>query len=373
MKKLKLFSRLALFLNLILVCCLLLSYAAPYISPAQFWPIAFFGLALPYLLIINSVFLVYWALKGSKYFFLTLMLFALGYKSIPTLIQFDFNAFSKVSFNKEEGLKVLSFNVRIFDLYMWSKDRGTRNKILEFLEEEDPDILCLQEFYYQKVPDSVYEFKTLDTLEELLSAKYYHVENTIQLNNDHFGIITFSKHPIVDKGIVSIGAESDNICIYTDILLNEDTLRVYNGHLSSIKLDKHDYKAIRGLNKIEYSESFGKEKMILRKLKQSFQQRAIQADSVGLHIKNSPHPVIFCGDFNDTPSSYAYRQIRGELEDAFMDSGSGLGQTYIGDFPSFRIDYIFYDSQFSSLNYTTHPEELSDHHPISATLNFKKE
>lgn len=370
MKKLKILHSLIAFLNLLAIIALLLGYLAAFISPAFFWPIAFFGLALPYLLIINLAFLIYWVIRGHRFFFFILIVFALGYKSIPTLIQFNFDSIDNT---EKKSLKVLSFNVRLFDLYMWSAEKKIKNKIFEFLEREDPDILCLQEFFYKEKYDPNYPFETLDSLVEILTAKNYHVEHTISLREiEHFGIITFSKYPIIHRGLVPFKEKSDNICIYTDILLNKDTIRVYNGHLASIKLDKYDYKAVRGINKNEYSEDFGKEKMIFNKLKQSFQLRAIQADSIHHSIEKSPYPVIFCGDFNDTPSSYAYRTIRGSLTDAFMNSGNGLGQTYIGDFPSFRIDNIFLDEQFDSDYYRTHSEKLSDHHPISTKIYLTK-
>ena len=268
----------------------------------------------------------------------------------------------------------MSFNVRVFDLYLWSKEKETRNKIFDFLKREDPDVLCLQEFYHRDQQNPSYEFKTLDTLVKFLSAKNYHFFKTTTLReNDHWGIITFSKYPILKKSWIDFPESTDNGCIYTDLLFGGDTIRIYNGHLASIKLDKHDYKAIKKINKNKYSSNFGKERLIFNKLKHSFIRRAPQVDAVGKSIASSPYPTIFCGDLNDTPSSYAYNKVKGKLNDAFIQSGSGLGQTYIGDFPSFRIDYIFYDQHFLSADYTTHPEKLSDHHPVSAKLYFKKE
>lgn len=371
MKRIISFSRFLYWLQILLLGSLVLGYLAPFISPKLFWPLAFFGLALPYLLILNLLFVFYWALKGNKMFFISLVFIALGYRSITALVQFNFQKQTPAS---EDAFKVLSFNVRVFDLYQWSKEKETRNKILDFLKKEDPDILCMQEFFHRDQQQANFKFKTLDTLVELLTAKNYHFHKTISLrNNDHWGIITLSKFPIINKGVVEFDSKSDNICIYTDLLYGEDTLRIYNGHLASIKLDKHDYKAIQGLNKNEYSSNFGKEKLIFQKLKQSFRRRAIQSESIRQSISTSPFPVIFCGDLNDTPSSFAYRQIKGNLNDAFTEFGEGLGRTYIGDFPSFRIDYIFYSRQFIGQEYNTHPEKLSDHHPISAKFTFKKE
>jgi endonuclease/exonuclease/phosphatase family metal-dependent hydrolase len=77
------------------------------------------------------------------------------------------------------------------------------------------------------------------------------------------------------------------------------------------------------------------------------------------------------GDFNDSPSSYAYRTVKGKMKDAFAESGSGLGRTYVGTMPSFRIDYMLYDPSFSAYNYYAKAFEFSDHKMISCTIRLK--
>jgi endonuclease/exonuclease/phosphatase family metal-dependent hydrolase len=368
MKRWKFLNKPLFYINAVLAVATLSAYVSPYVSPLTFWPVAFTGLALPFLLLANCIFLIYWVVKGNSKLFLPLIVIILGYKSIPNFIQVRFQNES----DKENTIKVLSFNVRVFDLYMWTEEKLTRNKILDFLDREDPDILCIQEFYYQEEGSRDYEFKTLDTLTKLLSAKNYHVYYTSTLRGkDHWGIVTFSKFPIVKKGLVPFAIKDDNVCIYTDLRVNDDTLRVYNSHLASIKLDKHDYKAMQKINQNEYSSGFGKEKLLLKKLKYGFQRRASQADSIKKSIAQSPYPTIVCGDFNDTPASYAYQSIRGDLNDAFVAKGSGLGRTYIGEFPSFRIDYILYNDSLTAESYVTHKEKLSDHHPISALFTLR--
>ncbi len=369
MKTFRIFYKLLLWFNILSGLALLFGYAAPYIDPKTTVFPAFLGLALPYLLLLQFGFLFFWIVRGKKLFLLSLILIILGYKSIPNIIQFNV----KLDPETEESFKVLSFNVRVFDLYMWTQDKLTRNQIFDFLDQEEPDILCLQEFYQADTVDAKYEFKTLDTLTKFLKAKNYHVEYTSHRKKiHHWGIITFSKFPIIKKGRVNFSVNDDNICIYTDLNVKGDTVRVFNAHLASIKLDKRDYKTIQGINQNEYSDNFSKELLMVEKIKYGFERRASQADSISKAVGNSPYPIILCGDFNDTPNSFAYATIKSNLKDAFQESGFGLGRTYIGDFPSFRIDYIFHSDTFLNHQFTTHDQKLSDHRPISSVLSIKK-
>jgi len=96
--------------------------------------------------------------------------------------------------------------------------------------------------------------------------------------------------------------------------------------------------------------------------------RARQARIIRKHIDESPYHVIVCGDLNDTAASYSYRLLKKGMKDAFVSSGRGVGRTYVGILPSFRIDYIFYSQGFDSFNFQTHDFRQSDHLPVSCSL-----
>jgi endonuclease/exonuclease/phosphatase family metal-dependent hydrolase len=100
------------------------------------------------------------------------------------------------------------------------------------------------------------------------------------------------------------------------------------------------------------------------RLKDAFIRRAKQANILSKKITATPYPTIVCGDFNDTPVSYTYHKIKGNLNDAFMEAGSGIGNTYVGNFPSYRIDYFLYSNDFKVKNYKVPHIKLSDHYPI---------
>jgi endonuclease/exonuclease/phosphatase family metal-dependent hydrolase len=155
------------------------------------------------------------------------------------------------------------------------------------------------------------------------------------------------------------------------VVIGGDTVRIFNVHLQSYKIDPDRYSVIenpgipRKKDLREYRELAGKYKKAMIK-------RAAQARLIRTKIKASPHPVIVCGDFNDTPASYAYRQTRGKLRDAFVCSGKGIGNTYVGKLPSFRIDYILHSREMKSTNFKIHRVPYSDHLPVTCEITLQK-
>jgi endonuclease/exonuclease/phosphatase family metal-dependent hydrolase len=156
-------------------------------------------------------------------------------------------------------------------------------------------------------------------------------------------------------------------------LIDQDTFRVYNCHLQSVNLDSEQYQILDSLKFRYDDEQIAEIRDISGRLRDAFIKRAAQADIIKADISTCPHPVIVCGDFNDTPVSYTYRTIRDGLLDAFSESGWGLGRTYNGEFPSFRIDYILHSESIEALYFSREKIMLSDHFPIIGYLKLKNE
>jgi endonuclease/exonuclease/phosphatase family metal-dependent hydrolase len=341
---------------------LLISYFAPYISPEVFWFIPFFGIAYPVIVLVNLLFVVYWIILWNKRVFYSLLVILFGWSNIHHYVQYSSD---KKPYNPFRTLKVMSYNVKVFDLYNWSHNVETRAKMFNLIKTESPDIMCFQEFFSR---DSS-KFDNIDSILHFPKGKYVHVEYTTNARmHQHFGIATFSIYPIINSGKIDFGYHSNNVCIYTDIKKDADTFRIYNMHLQSIAFSPNDYKYMEELEKNVENEDVTQSKNILRRLKLAFIKRAKQADLISASIAASPYPVIVCGDFNDTPGSYTYHIISKSLKDAFVESGNGLGRSYIGTFPSFRIDYILHSKNMKAFNFQTIREELSDHFPVTCYL-----
>lgn len=355
-------NSIAIFCNHLAAISLLLSYMAPFVSPERFWVIAFFGLAYPILVMINILFVVYWAVQLKKRTFYSLLVILAGWMQLHSFFQINLGDSTD---GTKKLIKVMSYNVKVFDLYNWSHNKETRDKIFSLINDEGSDIMCLQEFFSR---DSS-EYDNLDSLLSFQKAKYVHVAYTTTVKRiHHWGIATFSRYPIVSKGKVDFGYTSNNICIYTDVKIGKDTVRIYNMHLQSIAFGADDYQYMDDLEKNKQTEDIVHSKSIGKRLKKAFIKRAKQADLIHESISKSPFPVIVCGDFNDTPASYTYSTISEELKDAFIEAGNGFGKSYTGKFPSFRIDYILHSPKFNASNFRTIHEELSDHYPIVTYL-----
>ncbi len=279
----------------------------------------------------------------------------MGWSHISDFAQINLLSDSKT----DSSFKFMSYNVKLFNIYDWNNNKSHRDNIISVIDKENSDIIAFQEFYI----DNTGEFSTTDTIKELESLKHSHIFINKKAYQHYFGIATFSRYPIINKGEINF-ENTSNLCIYTDIKIDDDTIRVYNNHLESIRFNPENYNFIDSLSYKNEDERINGTKAIIKKMKLAYLKRAKQVDIISKHIKSSPYKVIVCGDFNDTPISYTYNTLVDELKDAFKESGNGIGNSYAGLFPSFRIDYILHSDELNSINYKTIRKDYSDHYPV---------
>jgi endonuclease/exonuclease/phosphatase family metal-dependent hydrolase len=346
--------------NILFAISLLLAYLAVQISPAVFTLPAFFGLAYPYLLLFNLIFAITWAVLLKYEALISILVIAAGFNHIS-----DYINIGRKSGSKEGTFKVMSYNLRMFNYFEGQKG-NSESKVLSFLKAQEPDIVFLQEFY-----GTGNATQKDAAIKKALGGKYYsHMKVLGSGKNGYYGIVTYSKFPIIRKGEI-IHPASSSLSIFSDIIIKQDTFRIFNNHLQSFRLKRMERSFIEELTDPDDKETLHRVKNISLSLKKGFIRRAQQSEFVKTHINKSPYPVIVAGDFNDTPVSYSYRRIRKGLKDSFVNSGYGAGFTYKGNYPSNRIDYILFDNTLESKYFEILKVRYSDHYPVMAYLKKK--
>ncbi len=349
---------------------LLLSYLSIFVHPDTIGILPLFGLGYPIAILIHLLLLFIWIFVKSR-MWLWIMIVAVV---IGGRLHFRTLCIGSDDVNEAntEELKIMSYNVRLFDVYNPSPEMAIQNKnaIFDYLEKSDADIYCFQEFYHQ---ESSPEFNAKTALPDRLNTPYVHARLSVSdYKKQSFGVAIFSKHKIVSQGEVSFDElkKTFNYCIYADIIVKKDTLRVYSVHLQSIHFQQDDYALFNEDNDHASNENSQAVRLV-EKVLSAYPVRAKQAVKLTKHMRESPYPIIVCGDFNDAPMSYTYNQFHRFLTDSYLNTSFGIGRTYAGKVPAGRIDYIFHDVSMGSRNFVIQEEKLSDHYAISCSV-FKK-
>ncbi len=365
-------------LNLWIVFFTLCAYLAPYISPAQMSFLMFVGVAFPWLLVINLGFVSLWALSRIRYWWYSAAAILIGWTHLTSIFGIHYEPVNKfqawvaqdtvkntdgTSRNNREGadtsIRVMTYNVH------GGISPKAKNKIMarldlsRFLEQQSPDVLCLQEFLLKWGDDA----NNL-MLNDIPFLKTYPYWVRIQGND----LAIFSRFPIADAGIL-LNRNSSNGCTYADILVNEKAVRFYSLQLqSNIVSDiADDLAQKKDLTDDDSWFSIGR---MLTRFRRHGIIRSLDAEVVKKHIRESPNPVVLCGDFNDIPVSYTYKTLVDGFKDTFQAVGRGLGTTYAGNIPALRIDYILTDARFTPLSCRVFQESYSDHYPVVSDIRM---
>ncbi len=337
-KGLSIFNKIVFFFNAVASLLLLAASAVPYISSGRFSFLSFLSLAVPLLVGVNVLFLLYWALKRKKQLLMSFFVLLFGYFTLGTFLKFKFTEETVL----EEDLKVMSYNVRGFNKYEELESKTVFEDIMTFVDGEDPDIICFQESGYLRTKEFInYPHQYVE---------YIHMQDKVIL-----GI--FSKYPIVKAELINF-AGSPNNAAYADILYEKDTLRIYNVHLQSLGITPGKGVISKPSDKL------------FKMLTKSFEKQQQQAQQIKGHMKSTTHKKILCGDFNNAQFSNAYKTIKGDKQDTFIEKGTGYGRTLnFHGFPV-RIDFILADPSFVVKSHKNYDAVYSDHFPIMASFEL---
>ncbi|MEP6950061.1 MAG: endonuclease/exonuclease/phosphatase family protein [Ginsengibacter sp.] len=353
--------------NFIIALFFLAGAYVKYFNPAQWWFFGLFTIILAYQLLVLLLFFLFWLFRKSLWCSISLIAIISGWHAVINIFPFNFS--SSFSIQKNPGnIRVMSWNVEQFNILHHKDHPEVKQEMFDLINKYDPDIACFQEVVAGDKQKGVNYFP--DIQKALRFGDYLY---SYSLKDDfdryhHFGRIIFSKLPIINKQtVVNYPNDYNATFQYIDVLKDNDTIRVFNVHLQSLKFTKANlsYLDKGGLNS---DSNITESKSIIAKIKTGFLKRSIQANFIKDEIIHSPYPVIVCGDFNDVPNSYAYETIGAGLQNAFVEKGSGIARTFSTISPTLRIDNIFADKKFTVVQFTRVKKLLSDHFPILADL-----
>ncbi len=336
----KVIHKIVFVINSIIAFALLLSYLLPYVSPQVFPLLSVLSLTVPILIIINVLFLLYWLILLKRKMLLSLIVLILGISHVSSLYKLR----GKSSEDKEGSISLLSYNVHSFNRFRWIDSDEIPQNISKLVKEQNPDIFCAQEFYNN--PDI--DFK-----------QYPHKYEYFNNDNGELALVIFSRYPFINKGSLNFEKTANNV-IYADIVKGTDTIRLYNIHLQSHRINsKTDELAKADSQKL------------LKRIQFSFKKQQNQVEQLIVHMKSSPYKNIVVGDFNNTAYSYIYYKIKSEgLQDTFKEAGKGFGKTFKFDLFPARIDFILVPSDSEVIDFKSFDIELSDHYPIYSKVKL---
>jgi len=349
MKNLSWFNKTIFIFNIVLTVLTFIGYILPFLAPKLFPLLSVLTLFMPFMLILNLIFFFFWAIQLKKQILLSGLVLLIGITFITKFYKFSSPEYIETS----DDFSIMSYNVRLFNKFEWSDKKTVPVEISDFIKENNPSILCIQEF--SNVPD----FDSKMFKYTFISSKGRKIKS---------GQAIFSKFRIIDTGSI-VFPNSDNKAVFADIKKGNDTIRVYNMHLQSIRITPDVREINEDINEIDQKKS----EMMFRRISKAFRQQQLQAEIIMKHKAACKYPIIICGDMNNSAFSYVYRNIRGDLYDAFEEAGDGFGKTYDFKYYPARIDYIFVDKKYTVKKFENFPEIIdSDHFPILAIVSDAK-
>lgn len=267
-----------------------------------------------------------------------------------------------------DTLRLLSFNTRVMgDKPL--RDAETKLPVIEFVRQSGADVVCLQEYAFSFSKQG----HTEEQLRKYMSDKYPYYRFSPSAGRKALGIAIYSRFPIKSAKVLPTPHRNNTFAIHATLDVRGREVSIVTMHLCSNHILPQDRKLYnRMLSHFDSDSLQVLGEGISTYMGNAFQNRALQVAEIreGLDdVLQNDKPLIICGDMNDTPISYAYRKLKGDLSDAWCNAGFGPGFTFFEHNLLVRIDHIFYSRHFDVDEITIHKEITdSDHYPVSATL-----
>ena len=362
----RIFYLIASIISIVVFLFFIISAFSDRISPEFSVYYSYLGMVFPFLFIFNLIFLIGWIfLRKWKWLLIYIIGFAISWESISTY--FPIHLKEEIP---PECIKLLTYNVMKFE-HEKPHTKKSPNQILQYIVNSNADIICLQEFGAFTNDNHLNEN---DIKQALKAYPYYRLLKLNWSGKKHvYGLAVFSKFRITSFKEIPFDSEY-NGAFSVELNVRGKKVTLINCHLESNKLSMEERSEYYELTKEFDSQKLDQITSSMNKrLTPAFKTRAKQAQTIAEYIKKSKNPyIIVCGDFNDTPISYTRRAVKGDLRDAFVDTGFGLGISYNRHRFLFRIDYILHSKNIKSFNCTVDRKlKNSDHYPVWTYMQLK--
>lgn len=349
-----------LIINVLVAVAYLLGVASTFVPPYRMVIFGYFGLLFPLFAVANIFFALFWAIRKKWLFLISTLLLIFTFSHLNNCFTIPYKSFGKQKVEQE--IKILTYNISALRMV-----RGAQTQdFFNFIAEIDADIVCFQEFGYYSEKD-----RDRFLAEMKKNYAYSHIWYKNQSKAHSWGVATFSKFPIIFKKKIDFYSQY-NVSVFSDIVVNNDTIRVFNNHLESNKFSMMDIKKYQKAgNDFSGSEIKNISSILSQKLADAYKIRAVQARAVAGEIKKSPYKNIVCGDFNDVAESYAYNTIKSDLTDLYTATSWGYRYTFYTEKMFVGIDHILIDKSFKPLKMNIIHKKFSDHYPVVGVLGIK--
>ena len=365
-------KRFFILLNLGVGLLFLVSCCNAFLHPDSWWFIALLAFFFPLFLVLLLLMSVFWIFACPRYIWISVVCIIIGWSNVHAFFGFSL---ANHDFTRKDSasIRIITWNVRRWDEFTTKKTgaSGHRLPMLQMLEKQNADILCLQEFY--EPADSL--MSNIRYIREILHFPYYFFSRDYRnrIFKYETGVIIFSKFPISARHQMHYNQDTlqkTESLLAADINVKGSTIRIYTTHLQSVLFKPRDFRNVEIIRNAEDSMLHAS-RSLAKKLKDALGLRGFQADAVRKELDASPWPLVICGDFNDVPNSYTYFHIRGNLQDAFNSRCFGIGRTYMRISPTLRIDYILPSRDFRIVQSMKINSPFSDHHAVVTDLQLQ--
>ncbi|MBR1548574.1 MAG: endonuclease/exonuclease/phosphatase family protein [Prevotella sp.] len=317
------------------------------------------GMAFPFFLLANMAFLLFWVVFRWRMMWIPVLAYALAY--VPISIYMPIHPKSEDL--GEGALKLISYNVCSYG-GNYKYENGFE-AVLKYLNDEHPDIVCIQE--------------DADTWRKYVMQEYsktFAYNDTAVISNTATSFNALGIHtrfPIIRRERINYRSSANGSVVWW-LRVGADTLVVVNNHFESCHLDSKDRRQYRQMLKGEMQRDSmeAESKQLLIKLAEANEKRAPQIEAVRQYAEqHSQYPVVVCGDFNDNPISWSRHAMSRSLTDCYVATGNGIGLSYNQRAFSFRIDHIFCSEKIRPAGCKIDSKiDASDHYPIVCWLKI---